>query len=117
MLLSCSSTADPSDSVFVTLFYPAVERGSCRVHKLLRIGGVPTSLIFIVLPMADRLFGLYGSEHRGELFMCIQPSPPPHPLSPVPNKPYIWLSAYVKQNEMKKQSEFVYCVGESDMCF
>ena len=33
-----------SDIVFVTLFRKAVERSVSGVHKLLRIGGVPTSL-------------------------------------------------------------------------
>ena len=45
------------DSVFVTLVRTAVERASCRVHKLLRTGGVPT-LTFIVLAVADALYGL-----------------------------------------------------------
>ena len=45
MLLSCSSTADPSDSVFVTLFRTAAERACVlRSKKLLRTGGqVPAS--------------------------------------------------------------------------
>ena len=33
-----------SDAVFVTLFRTAVETAISGVHKLLRIGGVPTSL-------------------------------------------------------------------------
>ena len=52
----------------MSLFCTAVERASYRVHKLFGTGGVPTSLTFIVLAVADGLFGLYGSERREELF-------------------------------------------------
>ena len=65
-------TAGPSDSVI--LFHTAVERARCRLHKLLHTGGVPTSFTFIVRVVADCLFGLYGSEHRDELFIGT-----PHP--------------------------------------
>ena len=43
-------------SQFVTLFRTAGERASSGVGKLLRPGGVPTSLTFIVLAVADSLF-------------------------------------------------------------
>jgi len=48
-----------SDSVFVTLFCTAVEKASCRVHKLLCNGGVPTYFTFIVLVVADGLLSVY----------------------------------------------------------
>ena len=44
------STAGLSDSVFVTLLGTAVERASCGIHKLLRTGGVPTSLTLLFWP-------------------------------------------------------------------
>ena len=72
-------TAGLSDSVFVALFCAAVERASCGVHKLLCSGGVPTSLTFIVLVVADGLFGFYGSEGRDELFISTRPPPTPCP--------------------------------------
>ena len=50
----------------MTLFRAADERANCGVHKLFRIGGVPTSLTLTVLAVADGLFGLYGSERRDE---------------------------------------------------
>ena len=59
----------------------AVERASRGVDKLLRTGGVPTSLTFIVLAVADGLFGLYGSERRDELFISTRPPPTPCPRS------------------------------------
>ena len=68
------------DIVFTTLFRTPVETAVSGVHKLLRTGGVPTPL---TLAVADRLFGLYGSEHVHELFTSTR-SPP----FPVPNKPY-----------------------------
>ena len=51
-------------TVFVTLLCTAVETAISEVHKFLQTGGVPTSLTFTVLLVADGLFGLYGSEHR-----------------------------------------------------
>ena len=71
-----------SDTVFVTLFRTTVERGSCGEHKLLRTGGVSTSLTFIVLAMADGLFGLYGSLRVGARGRAIHRHPSPHPLPP-----------------------------------
>ena len=62
-------TAGLSDSVFVALFCAAVERASCGVHKLLCSGGVPTSLTFIVLVVADGLFSLYRSDCRVKLLI------------------------------------------------
>ena len=50
-----------SVTVFVTVLRTTVERASGGGHKLRRTGGVPTSLTFIVLAVADGLFGLYGS--------------------------------------------------------
>ena len=55
VLLPISSTV--LDTVVATLFRTAVERASCGVHKFLRTGGDPTAL-FIVLAVADGLFGL-----------------------------------------------------------
>ena len=52
----------------MTLFHAAVERASCEVHKLPRIGRVPISLTLIVLTMVDGLFGLCGSESWDQLF-------------------------------------------------
>ena len=57
------------------LFCTAVERAVCNNHKLLHTDRVSTSLTFIVLAVADSLFGLYGSEHRDELFLST-----PHPF-------------------------------------
>ena len=52
----------------MTLFRTAVERAGCEVHKLLDIGGVPTSLTFILLLVAGGLFvGLYGWERLGRV--------------------------------------------------
>ena len=52
----------------MTLSNTAVERAGCRVHKLFHIGGVPTSLTFILLPVAGGLFvGLYGWERLGRV--------------------------------------------------
>ena len=59
LLLSCSSTADPSDSVFGTLFPTAAERASCGVYNLLGTGGGPF-LTRIVLAVAYGLFCLFG---------------------------------------------------------
>ena len=74
------------DTVLVTLLRTAVESAISGVHKLLRIGGVPTSLInTVVLAVADGLFGLYGSERLEELFISTRS--PPSPFT-VPNKPY-----------------------------
>lgn len=43
-------SADPVGTVFVTLLFLAfAERASCKVHKLLCTGWLPTTLIFIVL--------------------------------------------------------------------
>ena len=57
-LLACSSAVAffRTLSQFVTLFRTAGERASSGVGKLLRPGGVPTSLTFIVLAVADSLF-------------------------------------------------------------
>ena len=51
--------------VFVTLFCTTTERASWGIHKLLRTGEVPTTLTFIVLVVADGLFGLCGPERLG----------------------------------------------------
>ena len=71
----------------MTFLRTAVERASGGVHKLLRTGGVPTSLTFIVLAVADGgLFGLFGlsePERRDEIFIGVRPH-----SSSVPNKPY-----------------------------
>ena len=81
LLLSCSSTVAlfsffflfffffsplSPDSVFVTLFWEAVEIAGCGVRKLFRTSEVPTSLTldFIVLTVAGNLLGLYRSERR-----------------------------------------------------
>ena len=58
-----------SDTVFVTLFCAAVETASSKVHKLLPTGGVPTSLTFIVLAVADTLFSLHRLENLVKLFI------------------------------------------------
>ena len=59
-----------SDTVFVTLFRAAVETVISEVHKLLGTGGVPVlTLNTVVLSVADRLFGRYGSESRDELLI------------------------------------------------
>ena len=47
------------------------------MHKLLGTGGVPTFLTFIVLAVADALFGFCGSERKDELFIGTQSRPPP----------------------------------------
>ena len=51
-----------SDTVFVTLLHTAVETAISEVHKLLRTGGVSTSLTFIVLAVADGLFRFTGQS-------------------------------------------------------
>ena len=53
---------------------------------MIRIGGVPSSLIFIVLAVGDGLLSLYRSERRDKLFIGTRP---PTPLVPVPNKPHV----------------------------
>ena len=89
------------DTVLTTLFRTAVETAITRVHKLLRTGGVPTSLTLLVwrrLTVSSVLFWRRltvssvftdGSEGRDELLISNRPPPPP-PLTlfPVPNKPY-----------------------------
>ena len=40
------------DTVFVTVFCTAFERASCKVHELLRIGEVPTTLTSVILVVA-----------------------------------------------------------------
>ena len=73
-------TADPYETVFVTLFRTAVERASCGLDKsFIRTGEVPHLLNIAVLAVADGLFGLYGSERRDELFTGTRP-PTPHPV-------------------------------------
>ena len=67
----------------MTLLRTAVERASCGVHKLFRTGVVPKSLTFIVMAVANGLFGLYRSERADESFIST-PSPPFH----VHSKPY-----------------------------
>ena len=52
----------------MTLFRTVVERAGCGVRRLLRTGGVPTSLTFILLLVAGGLFvGLYGPERLGRV--------------------------------------------------
>ena len=68
-------------SVFVTLFRTAVVRTSRGMHKLLGTGGVPTFLTFIVLAVADALFGFCGPERKDELFIGTQSRHPPPPSS------------------------------------
>ena len=65
LVARCSSKVALLDTGFVTLFHTAAERASCRVHKVLHTGGVPTSLTLIVLVAADGLFGLSGSHSTG----------------------------------------------------
>ena len=48
------------EEVTVTLLRPAAERASCRAHKLHHTGRIPTTSAFIVLAVADGLFGLCG---------------------------------------------------------
>ena len=74
--------AGVSDSVFVTLSRAAVETASCGVRKLLRTGGVPTSLTYCS-----------GSGRRslrplrvGALRRAIQRHPTPHPAPTVPSR-------------------------------
>ena len=54
-LLQVSIACCP-DTAFLTLLRPADEKVGCGVDKLLRTGGVPTSLTSIVLAVADGLF-------------------------------------------------------------
>ena len=68
LVARCSSKVALLDTGFVPLFHTAVERASCRVHKVLHTGGVPTSLTLIVLAVADGLFGLNGSHSTGTCY-------------------------------------------------
>ena len=82
-----------SDTVLVTLLRTAVETAISGVRKLIRSGGVPTSLTskiintncvsVVVLAVADGPFGLCGSERGGAIHLYPTPSP-----FPFPNKPY-----------------------------
>ena len=56
------------DTVLVTLFHTAVERAISKVHKLLRTGGVPTSLMLLFQQWwNDGLFSLCRLECLDEL--------------------------------------------------
>ena len=72
-----------SDTVFVTLLRTAVETAISGVHKLLRTGGVPTSLTLIVVLAVSSLF----TDRSARTSYSSLPDPSPLPF-PVPNKPY-----------------------------
>ena len=56
----------------MTSFRTAVETAASGVHKLLRTGGIPMHFFnFVVLAVADGLFGLYGSERWDKLLIVI----------------------------------------------
>ena len=80
---SCST-----DIVFVTLLRTAVETAVSEAHKLLRTGGVPTSLtlVFWWWPTVSS-----GRSAHGR---AIHPPPPPPPTT-VPNKPHGFCERYV----------------------
>ena len=70
MLPSRSSTAGPSDTVFVALFRTDVEEASRGAHKVMASRWRGPHLPNIVgLAVADGLFGLYGSERMDEIFI------------------------------------------------
>ena len=102
-LYSCTipqSTHVPTSGISgsVTLFHTDVQRASCGVHKLFCTGGVTTSLMFIVLVVADWLFGLYGSEIRDKLFIGTPP------CAPDPNKLHV-TSVEVKQHKRNEHTD------------
>ena len=70
LLPSRSSTAGPSDSVFVALFRTDVEEASRGAHNIMasrwRGPHLPNT---VGLAVADGLLGLYGSERMDELFI------------------------------------------------
>ena len=89
LLLSFSSTANPSVSAQVTQFRTSVERAGWGAHKLLNSHWRgPHLLNMVVLVVGDGLFSLYRSERWDQLFTDPHPSPrpppPPPPARPVP---------------------------------
>ena len=85
----CFSTV--LNAVFVTLLCTAVETAVSEVHRLLRTGGVPTSLTLLLLLwlMVSLRVGARGRA-------IYAPHPPPHPHTHartaflVPNKPDVF---------------------------
>ena len=97
-----------SDTVFVTLLRTAIETAISEVHKLLRTGGVPTSLTLLswrCIPIKDskeRLFVMTQAHRQcpgggrrslrslrvGALGRAVHLYPSLPPPFPIPNKPY-----------------------------
>ena len=84
LLLQWFSTAGSLDTAFVTLSLTAVERASCKVHKLLCNGWLPITLISVLLVVAVSP-PFTGRSARDELFIATLTALLPSP-SPVHNK-------------------------------
>ena len=81
LLLSCSSTV-AFRTLFVTLFRASVETAISEVSRLLRTGGVPTSLTLTVLVVAYGL-SVFTGRSAGMSIGTAPPSPStPHPIPP-----------------------------------
>ena len=81
-LPSCSSTADPSDFVFVTVLHSCCKRKLRSTQVAWHWRG-PHLLNIVVLAVADGPFGLYGSERRVPATQGYTTPPPPPPPPPV----------------------------------
>ena len=73
-----SSTADPSDFVFVTVLHSCCKR-KLRSTQVASHWRGPHLLNIVVMAVADGLFGLYGSERRVPATQGYRTPPPPPP--------------------------------------
>ena len=81
-----SSTADPSDFVFVTVLHSCFKRKLRSTQVAWHWRG-PHLLSNVFLAVADGLFGLYGSERRVPATQGYRTPPPPPPPPPPVSSP------------------------------